>query len=209
MRSVRAFTAVVLFLFLVINQSATAQVQFKLQWLPDSTAWGVFARPEPGVKIPKFTVIGSGQVTIVAPPGSRFYDLRSFSGIWEQNSFVATPNENPSGDYISFGMVTADLPIVLQDGEETLLLTFKSNDEHYPEWMYLMSDDDPFNQLPNSYNSNPGNDITALDPGTAIIYSFTSIYDPDAWDWRPENLKPQGPFRQGLDLRHPRAFIKP
>lgn len=209
MRTVQAFTAFVLFLFLFANKPANAQVQFKLQWLPDSTAWGVFARPEPGVKIPKFTIIGSGQVTIVTPPGSRFFDLRSFSGTWEQNAYVATPKENPNGDYISFGMMTADPPIVLQDGEETLLFTFKAKEGQYPEWMYLMPDDDPFNQLPNSQNSNPGNDITALDPGTAIIYSFTGIYNPDAWDWRPENLVPQGPYRQGLDKRHPRIYIKP
>lgn len=208
MKTVQALTVCVLFLCNLGNH-AQAQIQFKLQWLPDSTAWGVFARPVPGVKIPKFTIIGSGQVTILVPPGSRFYDLQSFSGTWEQNAYVATPEENPNADYISFGMMTADPPIILQDGEETLLFTFKAKEGHYPEWMYLMPNDDPFNQLPNSINSNPGNDITALDPATEIVYTFTGIYAPEAWNWRPGKLQPQGPYRQGLDKRHPRIFIKP
>ncbi len=188
---------------------ASAQIQFKLQWLPDSVAWGVFARPEPGVAIPKYTIIGSGQVTLVVPPGSRFANLKSFSGTWEFNSFVPTPAENPAADYLSIGLLTADPPIVLQDGEETLLLTFQAGSEAMPDWMYLMPNDDPFNQLPNSVNSNPGNDLTVLDPHTRNVYNFTSIYLPEAWDWRPEKQVPQGPYRQGLDKRHPRIFIKP
>lgn len=176
--------------------SASAQINFKLHWMPDSLAWGVFAKPEPDLHPSKFTVIGSGQVTVVAPAGMEFANLKSFSGVWEQNAFVGSPPENPTMDYISFGLISNDPAIVLQDGEETLLFTFGKKMKDCPERLYLIENDDPFNNLPNSSNSNPGNDLSVMDPGQGAYYRFTGNYALDAWNCEPDKIVPLGEFRQ-------------
>lgn len=178
--------------------SASAQIEFKLQWMPDSLAWGIFARPTDGTNPSDYLIIGSGQATVVAPNGAQFTRLQSFSGTWEQNAYVNAPAENPEMDYISFGLVTADPPIPLTAGKETLLFTFANKSETCPETLYLMENKDPFNRMPNSVNSNPGNDISILDPGQdKSVYQFTAVYAPQAWDCHPGKGVEQGPFQTG------------
>ncbi|MBI1224310.1 MAG: hypothetical protein GC192_03655 [Bacteroidetes bacterium] len=187
-----------------------SQVKFKLQWLQDSLAWGVFATPDDGAEPSDYLIIGSGQVTLVAEPGSQFGNLKSFSGTWEQNAYVPTPKENPEMDYISFGLVTADPPMFFHAGEETLLFTFANKLPDCPETLYLMTNEDPFNHLPNSMNSNPGNDISVLDPGNEkTVYFFSRVYAPDAWDCHPDRQVKQGPYIQGYEKRRNRRVNKP
>lgn len=195
-RTARIVSAAFAFAFL-FSIPAQSQIEFKLHWLQDSLAWGVFARPEAGVNISAYTIIGSGQVTLVAPTESSFRNLKSFSAIWEQNSFVHAPEENPEKNYISFGMVQNDPPIELVDGKETLLFTFQPKDGACPESLYLIDNDDPFNQMPNSSNSNPGNDLSMMDPAKYEYYGFTKNYDKEAWNCDPEKAKPIGEFLQG------------
>jgi hypothetical protein len=187
-----------------------SQINFKLQWLQDSSAWGVFATPEAGVSPSEYLIIGSGQVTLVSPPNMQFNNLKCFSGTWVQNSFVGTPVENPAMDYISFGLDQADPPMQFRAGEETLLFTFASREGVCPDLLYLMSNDDPFNIMPNSKNSNPGNDISILDPGNDNkIYFFSKVYAPEAWDCHPGKTVPQGPFISGYEKRRNRRQLKP
>lgn len=184
-------------LFFLLANAADAQIRFKLHWMPDSLAWGVFAKPDPELFPSKFTVIGSGQVTLVAPAGMEFSSLQSFSGVWEQNAFVGAPSENPEKDYISFGLISNDPPIVLQDGEETLLFTFIKKGSECPESLYLIENDDPFNNMPNSMRSNPGNDLSVMDPGQGAYYLYSGNYDLDAWNCEPGKTVPLGDYRQG------------
>lgn len=190
--------------------TANAQIEFKLQWLPDSLAWGVFARPMESISPSDYLIIGSGQATVVAPTGAQFANLKSFSGIWEQNAYVNAPKENPEMDYISFGLVTADPPIPLSAGEETLLFTFANKSTTCPETLYLMENDDPFNDMPNSANSNPGNDISILDPGqNKSVYHFSQVYQPEAWNCNPGKGTAQGPFQVGISKRRQRRSNRP
>lgn len=196
--------------FCLAAMPAFSQIQFKLQWLRDSLAWGVFATPDPGVEPSDFLIIGSGQVTLVAPQGAQFANLRCYSGTWEQNSYVPTPIENPNKDYISFGMVTADPPMMFRAGEETLLFTFSNKSADCPDELYLMSNDDPFNKMPNSMNSNPGNDISVLDPAKGqTVYFFSKVYAPEAWNCHEGHIMEQGPFIHGYDKRRKRSQLKP
>ncbi|MBI5913852.1 MAG: hypothetical protein HY842_00615 [Bacteroidetes bacterium] len=205
-----SLTGAVLVCFFFATTPAFSQIQFKLQWMADSLAWGVFATPEQGTEPSDYLIIGSGQVTLVAPPGSQFGNLKSFSGIWEQNAYVGTPKENPEKDYISFGLVTADPPMEFRADEETLFFTFSSKSEDCPEELYLMPNDDPFNKMPNSVNSNPGNDISVLDPGNnKAVYFFSKIYSPGAWDCHPGKTVAQGPFHHGYDKRRQRRVNRP
>ncbi|MBI5917385.1 MAG: hypothetical protein HY842_18610 [Bacteroidetes bacterium] len=144
--------------------------------------WGVYARPNPasGIDPTTNTITGSGQVTVVMPLNFTWSGLTSVSGAWTANAPVHGPVENPTKSYISFGFV-GDVPqIQVQAGQETLLFTFL-RDEACPDSMYLIDNDtDPFNVLPNSMNSNPGNEITMFDAGVGL-YSYIGLYSPSAW----------------------------
>lgn len=210
MVSTKSLASAAVVAFCLAATPVFSQIQFKLQWLQDSLAWGVFATPDPGVEPSDYLIIGSGQVTLVAPPGSQFGNLKSFSGTWEQNAYVAKPKENPTMDYISFGLVTADPPMFFHAGEETLLFTFANKATECPEKLYLMTNEDPFNQLPNSLNSNPGNDISVLDPGNEkTVYFFSKVYAPEAWNCHPGKEVKQGPFIHGYEKRRNRRINRP
>lgn len=210
MVSTKSLAGAVLFFLFFVATPASSQINFKLQWLQDSLAWGVFATPENGVEPSDCIIIGSGQVTMVTDPGLQFGGLKSFSGIWEQNAFVSMPVENPEKEYISFGLVTADPPMYFRAGEETLLFTFMNKMPDCPDTLYLMSNEDPFNQLPNSLNSNPGNDISVLDPGNEkTTYFFSKVYAPEAWNCNPGQMVEQGPFIHGYDKRRNRRINRP
>jgi pSer/pThr/pTyr-binding forkhead associated (FHA) protein len=210
MVSLKSFVKLALLATCLYATPAISQINFKLQWLQDSTAWGVFATPDEGVSPSEYLIIGSGQVTLVAPPQMQFNNLKSFSGTWVQNSYVGTPIENPNKDYISFGLEQADPPMQFRAGEETLLFTFSSKEGECPDELYLMSNDDPFNVMPNSKNSNPGNDISILDPGNdKSLYFFSKVYAPDAWDCHPGKQKAQGPFISGYEKRRNRRQLRP
>lgn len=193
----------------LFSTPAFSQIKFKLQWLPDSLAWGVFAKPEAGVSPSPYVLVGSGQVTVVAPSGTTFANLKNFSGRWEQNALVPSPEENPGMDYISFGFMTAEPPLKIYAEEETLLFTFQNGKEEFPDTLGLITQNDPFNVFPNSANANPGNDITLMDAKSGIMYYFTGIYTPNAWDYRPGHQVPQGPFRKGGDKPKKIEIIRP
>ncbi|MCB0522502.1 MAG: hypothetical protein H6577_10505 [Lewinellaceae bacterium] len=209
MTHVKPFRAWALFAALFFSAPVFSQIDFKLQWLQDSLAWGVFATPSEGARISNFVIIGSGQATIVAPKGTMFANVKNFSGTWEQNARVDTPKENPGKDYISFGLVTADPPMQFIAGVETLLFTFTTKTGDCPETLGLIAANDPFNKVPNSANANPGNDISVLDPQTQIIFQFNQVYAPDAWDCHPGKVAEQGPFHHGLMKKKPQEVNRP
>lgn len=198
MAFIKPFRTWVLFAALLFSIPSFSQINFKLQWLQDSLAWGVFATPADGARLSNFVIIGSGQATIVAPKGTELADLKNFSGSWEQNATVKAPRENPGKDYISFGLLSAEPPMQFIAGVETLLFTFTTKTGDCPESLGLITGNDPFNKLPNSANANPGNDISVLDPQTQIIFQFNEVYAPDAWNCHPDKAIAQGLFQHGL-----------
>lgn len=181
----------------------------KLQWLPDSLAWGVFVTPDKGYSPSLNTAVGSGQVTVVAPAGTEFHNFKTFSGIWAQNAYVHAPKENPGKDYVSFGFVKDDPAIELQAGEETLLFTFAEKKGACLDALYLIEEGDPFMVFPNSAHANPGNEISLFDVGARSMYHFSTVYARDAWNCHPGKLVAQGPWRQGDPGKKNRRFNKP
>ncbi|MFQ5446026.1 MAG: hypothetical protein ACE5FF_03765, partial [Saprospiraceae bacterium] len=171
--------------FVVLGfSSANAQLELKLQLMADSL-WGVYVRPDTTVldSISENTITGSGQVTIVAPTGFAYSSLLSYGGSWIENARVNAPPENPARDYISFGFVSDNPQIVYKYGEETLLFTFKRT-ASCPDSLYLIENGvDPFDQLPNSANSNPGNDLPVIDFGAVptAFYNYSGNYALSAW----------------------------
>ncbi len=158
---------------------AQPSLELKLQLITADT-WGVYVRPN-GVTPSATTVTGSAQVTIVMPLGFNWGNLTSVNGLWFNNATAPDPIENPGWTYVSFGWQSGDIPLAA--GTETLLFTIKRN-EACPDSIYLIDNaTDPFNNLPNSYNNNPGNEFSIIDfgvPGNPI-YEYLGNYAPSAW----------------------------
>ncbi len=172
---------ILLVTFLALGlSSAHAQLEFKLQ-LMDDTTWGVYVRPDTTITPTSSTITGSGQVTLVAPTGFTYSGFTNVSGTWLENARVNAPPENPTRDYISFGFQTDNPQIVYQAGSETLLFKFVRVGS-CPDSLYLIENGvDPFDQLPNSANSNPGNDLSVVDYGASAYYYYSRNYAPSAW----------------------------
>ncbi len=172
--------------FMVLGfSSAYAQLEMKLQLMDDDT-WGVYVTPN-GVSPDSSTITGSGQVTVVMPTGFSWSGLTSVSGLWQQNATVTAPAEDPTRDYVSYGLLQAEptYPIFYQAGVETLLFTF-NRDGACPDTMHLIdcgtpTESDPFCP-PNSVNSNPGNDLQVIQFSPSLVfYNYTDNYAPSAW----------------------------
>lgn len=154
----------------------------KAQLLPGGQSWGIFAKADESFSPSTFTITGSAQATIVVPTGFQIDSIISVSGLWTNNATVVNPVENPGKTYISFGLVMDNPPILYNNGER-LLFKFYSHSA-CPDSMHLIQNGvDPFDQLPNSMNTNPGNEITVIDFGAgAAIYNYGGIYAPSAWN---------------------------
>ena len=158
--------------------NAAKALNLKIQQLSFDT-YGVFVKPE-GITPSERTITGSGQVTIVAPVDFTYANLENFGGSWVENARVNSPIEAADKAYISFGFVT-DLPkINIYPNEETLLFTF-TTDAAFAGTFSLIENDDPFN-TPNSYDTNPGNDLGIIDAGTEgglQYYAYAGNYKGD------------------------------
>jgi hypothetical protein len=164
----------------LVSFSLYAQIDLKLQLLPDGTRWGVYAVTQPGTSPSTNTITGSGQVTIVAPLGFNIVDLTPVNGNWANNATIAAPVENPSKVYYSIGLVSDQPQIIYSTAAPVLLFTFKK--VNCPSSLYLIDNDsDPFAEIPNSASTNPGNELSVFD-AIGAIYNYDENLAPFAWD---------------------------
>lgn len=143
---------------------ASAQIEFKVERVENSLTYQVVLRTN--TTFEDFDALTStAQVTLVAPTGTLFIqNLTSVSGIWENNSNVTAPPENPGFDYFMVGLLslgTDDISYVA--GEEVVLFTFE-NSMPCSAPIELMEADDPFTP-PNQQKINAGNEIFVLGAG--------------------------------------------
>ena len=172
-----------LFALHFVGSFASAQVELTLRLLPDQETFAVYAKPPANANISTNTITGTGQVTIVAPTGFDYRDFQRLGGDWRQNARVNRPLENPEKDYISFGLNRDDPKIIYRPGEETPLFSFKKEGACVGRLYLIDNNTDPFAQIPNSENSNPGNDLGIIDLGNNLIrFRYTRNYDPFAAD---------------------------
>jgi hypothetical protein len=154
-------------------ENAIADLNFKLKLMDDNTTWGVYVVPGESIKPTKRSNTGAGQVTIVTPAGFSYIGLENFGGTWVENARVDSPMEAPNNTYISFGFVSDEPRIKYFTGKETLLFTFIPEDA--TAIISLIDNvNDPF-ATPNTYGSNPGNDLGVLDFGHAegtLVYNY-------------------------------------
>lgn len=159
-------------------ENAIADMNFKLKLMDDNMTWGVFVVPGASIQPSKRSNTGAGQVTIVAPTGFVYAGLENFGGTWVENARVDSPMEAPENAYISFGFVSDEPRIKYFSGKETLLFTFISEDANATISL-IDNVNDPF-AAPNTYGSNPGNDLGVLDfgqPDGMMVYGYGSNLD--------------------------------
>lgn len=152
------------------TETVVADMNFKLKLMDDNTTWGVFVVPGNSITPSKRSNTGSGQVTLVVPVGFMYAGLENISGSWIENARVDGPMEAPTKAYISFGFVSDEPRIKYVAGKETLLFTIIPEDANV-ELALIDNVNDPFS-APNTYGSNPGNDLGVVDfvQGNEPIY---------------------------------------
>mgnify|MGYP001303743967 CR=1 FL=1 len=154
----------------LLSVSLHAQLELRIGILADGETYAVYVRPDATINPSPMTITGTGQITIVAPSNFTYTNFTNVSGIWSANATVTSPVENPTKRYISIGL-TLDDGIDYVSGQETMLFKLKRTSACGPE-VYLIADNDPFAQLPNSAGTNPGNDLSVIDIGRAGLPSY-------------------------------------
>lgn len=152
-------------------------LKFSFQKISDQT-WGVFVLPDESLTPSSRTTMGTGQVTLVAPVDFTYANLENKGGTWVENARVNGPVEAFDKAYISFGFVTDNPKLNLFPNEESLLFTLEIDEEYEGMIALFENGNDPFS-VPNSFESNPGNDITVIDYGTQgglQYYSYAENY---------------------------------
>ncbi|MBK9016482.1 MAG: hypothetical protein IPM82_21760 [Saprospiraceae bacterium] len=136
---------------------------------------GRFRHAEDGVEPSDYLIIGSGQVTLVTPPGSQFGALKSFSGAWEQTPSAHAKGKPRKGLCLLWAGDCRPTD-VFHAGEETLLFTFSNKSPDCRRVAVPDGQRGSIQPFANSLNSNPGNDISVLGPGNEkTVYFFQSL----------------------------------
>lgn len=167
-------------------ENAIADLNFKLKLMDDNFTWGVFVVPGESITPTKRSKTGAGQVTIVAPTGFAYAGLENISGTWIENARVDGPMEAPNNAYISFGFVSDEPRIKYFAGKETLLFTFIPETANV-ELRLIDNLSDPFS-TPNTYGSNPGNDLGVIDfghEGGMVVYAYGGNLDTEGNPVKP------------------------
>ena len=161
--------------------AATQGIAYKL--VLTGNTYELYMRPDMTPSAPNLTL--TAQVTIKAPHGTgldRFVvsDLQSVVAgtVWAASSRIDAPTEAPGSDYLSF---VVDFPggdrsiFKWSANQEIKLFTFKNSGACLGALELIDNDTDPFNKLPNSVGTNPGNQITVL--GIAKENAYIGNYD--------------------------------
>ncbi len=177
---VSAFLTVAFSSMALTATEASASVKFRLGYEADTNQYAVYMTPD---SVPSPDMLLSAQVTLVVPHGENAQRFTingiesSVSGIhWLGHSRVDAPTENPEVDYISMGYFftnTTPPQFGWVTGKEMKVLSFFSN-KGCVEGIKLMDNHDPFNTLPNSAGTNPGNDF--LNVGWLMSNAYVGNY---------------------------------
>ena len=221
MRFLNLFLSV---LFLFTISQAQAQVEYSVQFDPNTDVYTVYMRssvPYSG----NFALIATAQATLVVPHGvggGRFeltkpsddspgVDNHQTNMNWSNNARVDAPTENTSADYVSLGFINNpgnpsqqalfDIPADV----EIPLFSFKNGGPCLGDILLIVNNVDPFDMLPNSANSNPGNSMTVAGAGgeayVSNYYNGPTDCNDDDGDGVPNVLDqcPDTPFGDTVD----------
>lgn len=176
-----------------ISSNALADVKYRIAYEATTDEYAVYMTPD---SIPAPDLALTAQVTIKTPrPSNRgnFVVKNIQSSIqgakWHMHSHANAPIEDPNSNYLSFGMVItgSTTPVFgWEPSVEKKIFTFQAlgGCRH---GVALLENTDPFAQLPNSQNLNPGNQFTNL--GWPSANNYTGNYG-GAVDCGTEEVEP-------------------
>lgn len=179
----KIFTTLTICLTLLATSFVSAQsdmlssLEFKVQQI-ENGKYGVFVKPDHTISPSGKTQTGAGQVTLVVPTNFEYSNFKNVAGTWEENARVDAPVEATDKSYVSFGFVIDNPRIKLFPNEETLLFTFTTDVAFEGQINLFDNENDPF-MTPNSYGTNPGNDLGVIDLGTnggMTYYTYARNY---------------------------------
>lgn len=138
-------------------------VQYRLGYDAGSRTYGLYMRASATPS--NSTTLAGAQVTIKAPTSAKtpftVTNFRNLVGSWRgPGSITPVPKENPGSDYISFDLSSIS-DFGFQASVEKLIFTFQNANACLGS-VALMDNSDPFNKLPNSASTNPGNHIAVF-----------------------------------------------
>jgi len=166
-----------------------------VQLMAGQITWGVYVKPNDTISPSDNTNAGSGQVTLVTPVDFNYANFQNHAGTWIQNARVNAPAEATDKAYVSFGFVMDEPKIQLYPQQETLLFSFESTTNNQDALQLINNENDPF-LPPNSYNSNPGNDLGIIDFSSSdglIYYTYTSNYSSNSSQNSPTEILAASP----------------
>lgn len=147
--------------------TAQADVQYRIAYDAAASHYAVYMKPD-SVPAPDFSVVS--QVTLKVPNNSSsdfpvsYIQSNVVGAEWQLHSRIDQPVESPNASYLSFGMVLSNgsAPVFeWEPGVERKVFTFRA-EGGCRSGVSLLENSDVFNQLPNSLNTNPGNNFTNL-----------------------------------------------
>jgi hypothetical protein len=162
-------------------EAASAQVlEYKLALAEDGKTYQVIMKPS---VTPKPDISLTGQVTLKTPHDSSFKVTGMTSTVegsnWVEASRVDAPKEDAAHDYISFSFVGSQgasaRNYAWETGKEQVIFSFQ-NESGCVDGVSLMANDDAFNSVPNSANTNPGNQFTNLGWGSVSENHYAGNY---------------------------------
>ncbi len=178
MNNLRSLKKGLLLFFFLIPISIWAQFELNIRPLHKKNYYGVFVRVEKGYNPSPKTTTGSGQITILIPNNGVVEDIKSINGNWPTIDLVKNPIENPFIDYLSIGFAPSEKKIPYNADQEILLIALKISLLPGDSLSLINNETDAFAQIPNSIGTNPGNDLSAVDPlDNYRIYQYTRNYD--------------------------------
>jgi len=122
---------------------------------------------------PPLNMTASAQVTFRVPTGTVISSTDSgqgdavanLNGSWNLNSRSNAPLENNAYDYLSVGLTSLGTTAIIYRAHVPVPLFEFEVYNCLGSIELIDNESDPFNQMPNSANSNPGNQIAVLGDG--------------------------------------------
>jgi hypothetical protein len=158
----------------------SAQLEYKLGLAEDGKTYQLWMKP---LSTPKPDMSLTGQVTLKVPHDASFQVANLKSNIegvtWVEASRVDAPKEDAQADYISFSFVglqgASSRNYGWEKDKEQVIFSFE-NKTGCVSGAAVMANDDAFNAMPNSANTNPGNQFTNLGWGSVNENHYKGNY---------------------------------
>ncbi|MCF8246924.1 MAG: hypothetical protein K9J37_10410, partial [Saprospiraceae bacterium] len=152
----------------------TGCMKLKLQLLPDSSGWGVFAKPFDGYLPSANAVATGGRVTVVAPENFDFGGMENATGEWLLVSTLYGLPSNPSRKFLTFELTPNATNLGLSATEATLLFQFDKLGD-CPDSLYLLENYQSMGLEPNEFSGFDPNSFTSSS------FEYCGVYARKSW----------------------------